>query len=114
MKKETSDLAFNRDIIHIFFADYSYIYADDFMYSIHADLVYTLDTYGYLWVYRELIDTIKYDISVDDISTLVSSAIGLYPDLKTRKIDLRHNFKDFIEMGKENLAIFAIQLLEGV
>jgi len=120
MRKDTSDLKFNQDTVNIFFSDYEHMYNDEFMYTVFADKVFLIDTYSYLWIFRELMQNfsnnkLNPENFIDsDVNGLVVYALKLYPSLKDRKIELYYNFRDFVEMGQENLAIYAMNLLEGV
>tara|TARA_R110000823_G_scaffold241207_1_gene365964 strand:+ start:2890 stop:3240 length:351 start_codon:yes stop_codon:yes gene_type:complete len=113
--KKTSDLNFDPDIVAIFFSEYEYIYNDEVMHTAFADKAFNVDTYSYIWVYREICNRLnKAEHEVDDTNILAAYAIKLYPDLKDRKIELQHHFRDFIELGQVGVADYSIDILSQI
>ena len=124
MRKETSTLYFKRDTIEIFFSGYKPVEAlDNEELNTLADMYFCLNSYEYIWLFRELKSVVDQEsidniFKVENASFLTNKAIQMFksavPDIGFRTVEMHAFFKEFLAMTDEELADYATVLLSGV
>lgn len=122
MRKEVSDLYFNKEVVSEYFSNFPPPSSlDQETFNAFADMYFCLSTYDYVWLYRDFKQQfasqgIDHVFTVENAPLLAKKCVEMCGsrELQLRKIELTAYFKEFLGMSESQLADYCIKILGGI